>query len=161
MVPGRVAPRSAAGLTFLVPDIQNLKRFAIWEHFSNNFLGAACLQNETAPEKLLNRYEKRFEKREKRSEKRSETCLKIVLPLSGRLKIFHQHFSTNLKSFSPPKICTKKRSFFFSQRGSAGVATLKFSCHLLFPESSSGTPADPRNSDSLLEFSEYSQQCAY
>ena len=34
---------------------------------------AACLQNETAPEKLLNRYEKRFEKREKRSEKRSET----------------------------------------------------------------------------------------
>ena len=36
-------------------------------------LRAACLQNETAPEKLLNRYEKRFEKREKRSEKRSET----------------------------------------------------------------------------------------
>ena len=37
---------------------------------------AACLQNETAPEKLLNRYEKRFEKREKLqkgSEKRSET----------------------------------------------------------------------------------------
>ena len=40
---------------------------------------AACLQNETAPEKLLNRYEKRFEKREKRSEKRSETCLKKLL----------------------------------------------------------------------------------
>ena len=37
---------------------------------------AACLQNETAPEKLLKRYEKRFEKREKRSEKRSETRLK-------------------------------------------------------------------------------------
>ena len=37
---------------------------------------AACLQNETAPEKLLNRYEKRFEKREKGSEKRSETRLK-------------------------------------------------------------------------------------
>ena len=35
------------------------------------FLRAACLQNEVAPEKLLNRYEKRFEKREKRSEKRS------------------------------------------------------------------------------------------
>ena len=34
---------------------------------------AACLQNETPPEKLLNRYEKRFEKREKRSKKRSET----------------------------------------------------------------------------------------
>ena len=37
---------------------------------------AACLQNETAPEKLLNRYEKRSEKREKGSEKRSETRLK-------------------------------------------------------------------------------------
>ena len=37
---------------------------------------AACLQNEIAPEKLLNRYEKRFEKREKGSEKRSETRLK-------------------------------------------------------------------------------------
>ena len=37
---------------------------------------AARLQNETAPEKLLNRYEKRFEKREKGSEKRSETRLK-------------------------------------------------------------------------------------
>ena len=37
----------------------------------NNFqqlqlLRAACLQNEAAPEKLLNRYEKRFEKREKK-----------------------------------------------------------------------------------------------
>ena len=40
------------------------------------FVRAACLQNEIAPEKLLNRYEKRFEKRGKRSEKRSETCLK-------------------------------------------------------------------------------------
>ena len=30
----------------------------------NKFVRAACLQNETAPEKLLNRYEKRFEKRE-------------------------------------------------------------------------------------------------
>ena len=40
---------------------------------SENFR-AACLQNETAPEKN----EKGFEKREKRSEKRSETCLKNV-----------------------------------------------------------------------------------
>ena len=40
--------------------------------FSGN-VRAACLQNETAPEKLLNRYEKRFEKRERGSEKRSET----------------------------------------------------------------------------------------
>ena len=37
---------------------------------------AARVQNETAPEKLLNRYEKRFEKCEKGSEKRSETRLK-------------------------------------------------------------------------------------
>ena len=37
---------------------------------------AACLQNETAPEKFKNRYEKRFEQREKGSEKRSETRLK-------------------------------------------------------------------------------------
>ena len=41
------------------------------------YLRAACLQNETAPEELLNRYEKRFEKREKGSEKRSKTRLKI------------------------------------------------------------------------------------
>ena len=37
---------------------------------------AARVQNEFAPEKFLNRYEKRFEKREKGSEKRSETRLK-------------------------------------------------------------------------------------
>ena len=39
-------------------------------------LRAARVQNEFAPEKFLNRYEKRFEKREKGSEKRSETRLK-------------------------------------------------------------------------------------
>ena len=33
--------------------------------FSAKFLRAACLQNETAPEKLLNRYEKRFENAKK------------------------------------------------------------------------------------------------
>ena len=46
----------------------------------DHFVRGACVQNETAPEKFLNRYEKRFEKREKgsekRSEKRSETRLK-------------------------------------------------------------------------------------
>ena len=36
----------------------------------------ARVQNETAPENFLNRYEKRFETREKGSEKRSETRLK-------------------------------------------------------------------------------------
>ena len=41
-----------------------------------HFFRAARVQNEIAPEKFLNRYEKRFEKREKGSEKRSETRLK-------------------------------------------------------------------------------------
>ena len=43
-----------------------------------DFVRAACLQNETAPEKFLNQYEKGFEKHEKRS----ETCLKMFSPLS-------------------------------------------------------------------------------
>ena len=47
-------------------------------YFDTKNVRAACLQNETAPEKVLNQYEKRFEKREKRSEKRSETRLKNV-----------------------------------------------------------------------------------
>ena len=54
------------------PNCQNVK-----EPKSLKIIRAACLQNETAPEKLLNRYEKRFEKREKRSERRSETRLKF------------------------------------------------------------------------------------
>ena len=73
---------------------------------------AARVQNETAPEKLLNRYEKRFEKREKGSEKTMRKAFEKVLALSGRLKIFHRHFSTNFKSFSPPKVCTKKKVIF-------------------------------------------------
>ena len=75
----------------LVKEAEKLPREALlvlWVASSNSpwkavsasssyiILRAACLQNETAPEKLLNRYEKRFEKREKRSEKRSEACLK-------------------------------------------------------------------------------------
>ena len=44
-------------------DIAEKEKFGAGEH-----LRAARLQNEIAPEKLLNRYEKRFEKREKRSE---------------------------------------------------------------------------------------------
>ena len=56
-------------------------------HLARNFrqalhilekIRAARVQNEFAPEKFLNRYEKRFEKREKGPEKRSETRLKIV-----------------------------------------------------------------------------------
>ena len=48
----------------------------IAECMSKISVRAARLQNEIAPEKLLNRNEKRFEKRDKRSEKRSETRLK-------------------------------------------------------------------------------------
>ena len=46
-----------------------------WVQTPQTLLRAARVQNEFAPEKLLNRYEKRFEKREKGSEKRSETRL--------------------------------------------------------------------------------------
>ena len=83
-------------------------------------LGRHVCRTKLPPQKCLNQSEKWFEKREKESEKRSEMWPNIWKPLSGRLKIFHRHFS---KSFSPPKICTKK-VFFFILRGSAGVATL-------------------------------------
>ena len=53
---------------------------------------AACLQNETAAEKLLNRYEKRFEKREKGSDKTirnaSEKNLAPLRPLKNILPEF-------------------------------------------------------------------------
>ena len=42
--------------------------------------------------------------------------------LSGRLKLFHRHFSTNFKSFSPPKICTRKSSFFTARLCRGGHA---------------------------------------
>ena len=42
--------------------------------FGWHFARVARLQNETAPEKKLLRYEKGFEKREKKTRKRSETC---------------------------------------------------------------------------------------
>ena len=93
---------------------------------ANRLIRAACLQNETAPEKLLNGCEKGL-KNAKKDPKSDPKCdRKILLPLSGRLKIFHRHVSTNFKSFSPPKISTKESFFFFfSLRGSAGVATLR------------------------------------
>ena len=52
--------------------------FSLAETRLFHLVKVARLQNEIAPEKLLNRYEKRFEKHEKRSEKRSETRLKNV-----------------------------------------------------------------------------------
>ena len=113
-------PRGPNGITDV--DCNFLVRCGIMWHRTvfvaeGRIIRAACLQNEIAPEKCLNRYEKRVEIRDKGSEKRSETGPNIFQPVSGRLKIFHRHFS---KSFSPPKICTQKR--FFSPRGSAGVA---------------------------------------
>ena len=59
--PGRPVCRACCGLSALQGAL---------------ILRAARVQNETAPEKFLNRYEKRFEKREKGSEKPSETRLK-------------------------------------------------------------------------------------
>ena len=45
-------------------------------------LRAARLQNETVPEKLLNRYKKRFEKREKKIQKPIRNATKnILVPL--------------------------------------------------------------------------------
>ena len=87
-------------------------------------LRAACLQNETDPERFLNQYENWSLKNAKEDPKNDpKRVSENFLALSGRLKIdSHWHFSTNFKSFSPPKICTKK--CFLSPRGSAGVATL-------------------------------------
>ena len=58
------------------------------------FFRAARLQNEIAPEKFLNRYEKRFEKREKRIRKTIRNAIEKCLALSGLLKIFHRPFFT-------------------------------------------------------------------
>ena len=65
-------PRSQAFLP------KSLLRKVVGSHSSSKRIRAARVQNEFAPEKFLNRYEKRFEKREKGSEKRPETRLKNV-----------------------------------------------------------------------------------
>ena len=67
---------------------------------SHDLLRAACLQNEIAPRKFSNRYERWFEKREKGSEKRPTN----VKPLN----ISHPHFS---KSFHRPKFVRKEQFF--------------------------------------------------
>ena len=74
---------------------------------------AACLQNETAPEKLLNRHEERFEKREKGSEKTIRNAFEKCLAPLKPLKNISPALSTNFKSCSPPKICTTKKVSFF------------------------------------------------
>ena len=99
---------------------------------------AACLQNETALEKLLNRDEKRFEKREKKIRKAIRNVFeKCLAPLRPLKNISPALFNRNFKSFSPPKICAQKIVFFFSPRGSAGVATLTiFGVSVGFPPDS-------------------------
>ena len=62
-------------LYFFCPEAPHLQQAPQCPGWTYKFR-AACLQNEIAPEKLLNRYEKGFEKREKGSEKRSERRLK-------------------------------------------------------------------------------------
>ena len=54
---------------------------------------AACLQNETAPEKLLNRYEKRFEKREKDPKNGPKRVWKILAPLRPLINISQALFN--------------------------------------------------------------------
>ena len=51
-------------------------------HLLSECFRAACLQNETDPEKCLNRYEERFEKREKRIRKTIRNAFeKFLAPL--------------------------------------------------------------------------------
>ena len=77
---------------------------------------AACLQNETAPEKLLNRCEKRLEKREKRSEKRSETRPKKTFsPSQASPKNFSPALCNEFKKFSTAQNLYPKK-FFFTAR---------------------------------------------
>ena len=51
-----------------------------------DMIRAACLQNETALEKLLNRYEKQFEKREKKIRKTIRNVFETFLAPLRRLK---------------------------------------------------------------------------
>ena len=72
------------------------------------------MQNEFAPEKFLNRYEKRFEKREKGSEKRSETRLKNLDSVKRHLR--GRHLSVlNLKfDFISDGGCTREEQIALS-----------------------------------------------
>ena len=79
---------------------------------ANPFSKLLSLQNEIAPENFLNGYEKWVLKTRKRIR---NVHAQIKAPLT-QLKNSHRRFS---KSFTPPKIRTKKM-IFFSQRGSAG-----------------------------------------
>ena len=83
---------------------------------------AACLQNETAPEKLLNRSEKQFEKREKKIRKTIRNAFESILAPLGPFKNILPALQQILKVFHRPKFAQQKKN---SPRGSAGVATLR------------------------------------
>ena len=83
------------------------------------------------PRKTLKSIRKTVWKTRKRIWKTIRNATEEVLaPLRPLKNISPALFSTNFKSFSPPKICTK-RKVFFSPRGSAGVATLPSDTKLL------------------------------
>ena len=85
-----------------------------------NCLRAARLQNELAPaKKKADQCEKCFENAKKDPKNDPERLRKLSKPLSRRLEISHWHLS---KSFSPPKICTKKNSFFTARLCRGGHA---------------------------------------
>ena len=81
------------------------------DHFLT-IVRAACLQNETAPEKLLNRYEKRFEKTRKRIRKTIRNAFeKLLAPLRPLKNISPALFNQILRVFHRPKFVQKKVFF--------------------------------------------------
>ena len=65
------------------------------------------------PRKMFNNLTRKTVRktREKKIRKTIRNATEKVLAPLRPLKIFHRHFSTNFKSFSPPKICTKNVFF--------------------------------------------------
>ena len=59
---------------------QHLEESQADSHPDYIWLGAACLQNETSPEKLLNGYGKRFEKREEKIRKTIRNVFEKISP---------------------------------------------------------------------------------
>ena len=102
------------------PKTRNFMGMAVFLQKERNFsrrpqsFRAACLQNKTAPEKILNRYEKRFEKCEKKIQKTIRNVFEIFLaPLRPLKNISPALFQHVLKVFHRPKFAQKKSLFFF------------------------------------------------
>ena len=74
-------------------DSQTGVEFSLCGLHRPDIFRAARLQDETAPETFLYRYEEGFEEPEKGSEKQSETWEKMFKPVSRRFKFSHWHFS--------------------------------------------------------------------